>query len=152
MKVLLVPALAVLVVATGAQARPQQRVPGKPHLVMAPLEEAATDCFAETVMANPKATRLAKAGRWYDAAGVIGFLCRPEVGRMVQAHDRLYGSGTGDRYFKSAYARHLDKQLAARLQPVLETKTVASAESPVETTVLGHAPADAVPAVDNTGH
>jgi hypothetical protein len=103
---------------------------------MAPLEQAATDCFAETVMANPKAMRLAKDGRWYDAAGVIGFLCRPEVSRMVQAHDRLYGKGTGDRYFKGAYAHHLDKQLEARLQPLLETKTVASAEPPVEKAVV----------------
>ncbi|MCE4226044.1 hypothetical protein HCU64_20030 [Methylobacterium sp. C25] len=132
MKALLVPGLAVLFVATGAQARPEQRVPGKPHPVMAPLEQAATDCFAETVMANPKAIRLAKSGHWYEAAGVIGFLCRPEVSRMVQAHDRLYGRGTGDRYFKGAYAKHLDKQLEARLEPMLETKTVASAEPAAE--------------------
>ncbi|GEP11391.1 hypothetical protein [Methylobacterium gnaphalii] len=143
MKALLVPGLAVLLVSTGAQARPEQRTPGKPHPVMAPLEQAATDCFAETVMANPKATRLAQAGRWYDAAGVIGFLCRPEVSRMVQAHDRLYGRGTGDRYFKGAYAKHLDKQLAARLQPLIETKTVASAEPPAEKTSATGAVGDA---------
>ncbi|GLS44325.1 hypothetical protein [Methylobacterium brachythecii] len=146
MKALLVPGLAVLLVSTAAQARPDQRIPGKPHPVMAPLEQAATDCFAETVMANPKATRLAQAGRWYDAAGVIGFLCRPEVSRMVQAHDRLYGSGTGDRYFKGAYAKHLDKQLEARLQPMLETKTVASAE-PAAEKVTGTA-GDVQPAAD----
>ncbi|GEP00124.1 hypothetical protein [Methylobacterium haplocladii] len=134
MKALLLSGLAVILVTMGAQARPEPRVPGKPHPIMAPVEQAATDCFAETVMANPKATGLARAGRWYDAAGVIGFLCRPEVSRMVQAHDRLYGPGTGDRYFKGAYARHLDKQLEARLQPLLETKSVASAEPPVDAT------------------
>lgn len=143
----LLPGLAVILIATGAQARPEQRVPGKPHPIMAPVEQAATDCFAETVMANPKATGLARAGRWYDAAGVIGFLCRPEVSRMVQAHDRLYGRGTGDRYFKGAYARHLDKQLEARLLPLLETKTVASAEPPVDTTGA-ISPVDAAPAAD----
>lgn len=137
--------LAVLLLTTGAQARPEQRVPGKPHPVMVPLEQAATDCFAETVMANPKAIGLARAGRWYDAAGVIGFLCRPEVGRMVQAHDRLYGAGTGDRYFKGAYARHLDKQLEARLQPLLETKAVASAEPPVD-----KAPSDATSDIEGS--
>jgi hypothetical protein len=51
---------------------------------------------------------------------------------MIQAHDRLFGAKTGERYFKGAYARHLDKQLAERLQPMLERKAVASAEPPPE--------------------
>jgi hypothetical protein len=107
------------------------RMPGSPHAVMAPLEKAATDCFAETVVANPGAMAHARAGRWYQAAGVIGFLCRPEVDAMIRAHDRIYGRGTGDRYFKNAYARHLDRELAGRLQPMLERKAYANAE-PVE--------------------
>ena len=99
---------------------------------MVPLQQAATDCFAETVLANPGATNHARAGRWFQAAGVIGFLCRPEVEKMVETHDRLYGKGTGERFFKGAYARHLDRELAARLQPLLERKDVASAEPPIE--------------------
>lgn len=108
------------------------RSPADPHAVMTPLERAATECFAETVMANPAATGHARAGRWYEAAGVIGFLCRPEVDAMIAAHDRLYGRGTGGRYFKNAYLRHLGRELSARLQPILERKAVASAEPPVE--------------------
>ena len=145
MKALLVSAVAVAMLASTAQARPAPHVPGKHHPIMGPLEEAATGCFAETVMANPKAITYAKSGDWYGAAGVIGFLCRPEVGRMVAAHDRLYGSGSGDRFFKGAYARHLDKQLSARLAPLLEPKAVASAEPPVEnaatTETVTHQPA-----------
>lgn len=135
MRALPVSGLAVLLMIAGAEARPAPHVPGNPHPVMAPLENAATSCFAETVMANPKAITLAKAGHWYEAAGVIGFLCRPEVGRMVAAYDRLYGEGAGDRFFKGAYARHLGKELAARLQPMLEAKTVASAEPPLDKSV-----------------
>lgn len=108
------------------------RSPADPHAVMTPLERAATECFAETVMANPAAMGHARAGRWYEAAGVIGFLCRPEVDAMILAHDRLHGRGTGTRYFKTAYTRHLGQELAVRLQPMLERKTVASAEPPVE--------------------
>lgn len=146
MKALLLTGLAVIVTAGAVDARPAARVPGKPHPVMIPLEEAATNCFAETVLANPKATGLAKAGHWYEAAGVIGFLCRPEVERMAQGHDRLYGAGTGARYFKGAYARHLDKQLALRLQPLLEPKTVASADTPDKTGAIVDAVADPVDA------
>ena len=132
MKAPLLSGLALILLSVTAQARPAPHVPGKPHPIMAPLEEAATGCFAETVMANPKAINLAKNGHWYDAAGVIGFLCRPEVGRMIAAFDGLYGSGSGERFFKGAYARHLDRELALRLQPLLETKTVASAEPAAE--------------------
>ncbi|MDP4022175.1 hypothetical protein Q8W71_06045 [Methylobacterium sp. NEAU 140] len=138
MKTPLLATLAALALVSTAQARPHKH-PAKPapspaetERVMAPLRTAATDCFADTVMANPKATRLARAGRWYEAAGVTGFLCRPEVDAMIQTHDRLFGAKTGARYFKGAYARHLDKQLAERLQPMLERKAVASAEPPAE--------------------
>ncbi len=118
------------------------RVDKLPASSAALLEEAATACFVETVVSNPKAMRLARDGRWYEAAGVTGFLCRPEVDRMAVAHDRIYGRGTGARYFKGAYARHLDKQLAARLQPLLETKAVASAEPPAEKAALSDGPAE----------
>ncbi|NEU12323.1 hypothetical protein G3T14_09270 [Methylobacterium sp. BTF04] len=108
------------------------RSPTDPHAVMTPLVEAATECFADTVMANPAAMGHARAGRWYEAAGIIGFLCRPEVDAMIVAHDHLFGRGSGNRYFKTAYTRHLGQELAARLQPMLERKAVASAEPPVE--------------------
>ena len=52
----------------------------------------------------------------------------PGGGRDDQAHDRLYGAKTGERYFKGAYVKHLDQQLAEHLQPMLAHKAVASAE------------------------
>ncbi|WP_375455096.1 hypothetical protein [uncultured Methylobacterium sp.] len=135
MKTPLLGALTLLVALSPATARehakPEHAKPDA-DAILAPLQQAATDCFAETVMANPGAVAHARAGRWFQAAGVIGFLCRPEVDAMVAAHDRLHGRGTGDRYFKGAYARHLDAQLALRLQPLLERKTVASAEPPAD--------------------
>ncbi|MCJ2053627.1 hypothetical protein [Methylobacterium sp. J-070] len=138
MKTSILATLAVLVLVPTAQARPQ-RHPAKPAVdaaaaekVLGPLRQAATECFADTVLTNPKATAEARAGRWYQAAGITGFLCRPEVAAMIQAHDRIYGSKTGERYFKTAYAKHLDQQLAQRLEPMLARKAVASAEPPVD--------------------
>lgn len=133
MKASLLGLVALCALPLTAEARPAPRPSqAQAEAVMAPLRSAATDCFAETVMANPGAMRHARAGEWYQAAGVIGFLCRPEVDAMVQAHDRLFGQGSGNRYFKAGYARHLDHELAQRLQPLLERKAVASAEPPVE--------------------
>ena len=93
------------------------------------LEKASTDCFAEAVLANPAAMAHAKAGRWYEAAGVIGFTCRREVDAMMQARDALYGPGAGHRFFRTAYAKRLDRDLAARLRPWLERQSVASAQT-----------------------
>lgn len=96
--------------------------------VLAPLEQAATDCFAETIGNNPAALAHARAGRWYEAASVIGFLCRPEVDAMTRARDHLEGRGAGGRYFTGPYTRHLGQELARRLDPLLSTKAVANAE------------------------
>lgn len=147
MKSPILASLAVLAFVSAAEARPHRAAVPAPDAaaaekVMAPLRQAATDCFAETVMSNPKAIREARAGKWYEAASVTGFLCRPEVAAMIQAHDRLFGPRTGERYFKGAYAHHLDKQLAERLQPMLERKAVASAEPPAEKAAEDPAPAE----------
>jgi len=120
-------AIAVLT-GLGSEAGAGARNPAKPHAATSPFETAATACFAETILANPAAVKHARAGRWYEAAGVIGFLCRPEVDAMVRAHDGVHGRGTGERYFRTAYTRHLGEQLAGRLQPVLTRQDVASAE------------------------
>lgn len=134
MKAVLCSVLFVVALTGSAMAAP--RVPGSAHTVLLPLEQAATECFADTVASTPRSLSLARAGRWYEAAGVTGFLCRPEVDAMVGAYDRLYGRGTGTRYFKGAYARHLGQELAERLRPMLERKAVASAEPGAEKAAL----------------
>ncbi|MGH1574410.1 hypothetical protein ACRAWG_31900 [Methylobacterium sp. P31] len=138
MKTSILATLSVLALVSTAQARPHRHTAAPAvsavdaEKVLAPLRQAATECFADTVLSNPKATAEARAGHWYEAVGITGFLCRPEVAAMIQAHDRLYGPKTGERYFKGAYAKHLDQQLAARLEPMLTRKAVASAEPPAE--------------------
>src|ERR1700712_5543300 len=89
----------------GTAAGAVSRKPADAQAVMGPLRLAATACFAEKVLANPKAVVLAKAGHWYEAAGIAGFLCRPEVDAMIQAHDSLYGPGSGTQYFKTRYTQ-----------------------------------------------
>jgi hypothetical protein len=146
MKSLLLATIAVLALVPSAQARPH-RHPAAPAVnaeaaekVLAPLRQAATECFADTVLSNPKATAEARAGHWYEAVGITGFLCRPEVAAMIQAHDRIYGAKTGERYFKGAYVKHLDQQLAQRLEPMLTRKAVASAEPPIDKSAEDTAP------------
>ena len=64
MKALPFVGFAFVLLSPAAEARPaRQHVPGSEHTVLAPLEEAATACFAETVVSNPKALRFARAER-----------------------------------------------------------------------------------------
>ncbi|WP_157080898.1 hypothetical protein [Methylobacterium variabile] len=122
--------LAAVELAAAAHPAAAAPVPRAEHrrAVLAPLEQAATDCFAETIGNNPAALAHARAGRWYEAASVIGFLCRPEVDAMTKARDHLDGRGAGGRYFTGPYTRHLGQELARRLEPVLATTAVANAE------------------------
>ena len=148
MKSLLLASLAVLACVPVAQARPHRHTAAPvvnaeaAEKALAPLRQAATECFADTVLSNPKATAEARAGHWYEAVGITGFLCRPEVAAMIQAHDRIYGSKTGERYFKGAYVKHLDQQIAQRLEPMLARKAVASAEPPVDKSIDESGPAN----------
>lgn len=144
MKAVLCSVLFAVTLMGSAMAAP--RIPGSAHAVLLPLEQAATECFSDTVASNPRSLSLARAGRWYEAAAVTGFLCRPEVDAMVAAHDRIYGRGTGTRYFKSAYAMHLGQQLAERLQPMLERRAVASAEPGAEKASLAESDGEAAKA------
>lgn len=99
---------------------------------LAQLETAAADCFAEAVLSNPAALAHARAGRWYQAAGVSGVICRRDVARMIEARDAMQGPGTGERFFRTVYVRHLDRTLAARLRPWLDQQSFAKVEAPAD--------------------
>lgn len=115
-----------------AETSPARHTGGHVPPASVQLERASTDCFAEAVLANPAAMAHAKAGRWYQAAGVIGAICRRDVDVMMQARDALHGHGAGERFFRSVYVKRLDRELAARLQPWLERQAMASAEPTTE--------------------
>lgn len=142
MKASLTGALLAVALVTSAQAKTPLRQSSS--ALARTSEQAATACFAETIAANPRAMALAKASRWYEAAGVTGFLCRPEVDALILAHNGFHGSGTGSRYFQTTYIKHLGCELASRLQPMLTAGTLANAEPSVEKASLTDVTAEAV--------
>ena len=126
-------ALVLVALAASAEARPRRTGPVSPEVSarLAALEERATACFAETILSNAAALRAARSGRWYEAAGVVGFLCRPEAGAIMRAHDALAGrQGPGLRYFRGPYVRGLETALSARLAGELSRTAYATAEPP----------------------
>lgn len=120
--------LAVLLacVALGAEAAPRRPIP-QPRPDPKATEAAATECLAQAVMATPGSVTKARAGLWYEAAGVMGHICRPEFDRMVAAYDAAEGRGAGGRRFK-AYVGAMGRTLSARLGPELR-QDVAHAEA-----------------------
>ncbi len=112
-------------VAVGAEAAPRRPVP-QPRPDPVAAEAAVTECMAQAVMATPGSVSKARAGLWYEAAGVMGHICRPEFDRMVAAYDAAKGPGAGGRRFE-AYVRGMDRTLAVRLGPELR-QDVAHAE------------------------
>lgn len=115
--------------------------------VLVPLEGAATACFAETIDANPTALSHARDGRWYEAASVGGYLCRPEVAKLMRAHDVFDGTGAGARYFRGPYVKRLGTALAAKLVPALVTRhAVADALPPADTVKASATEADTLAA------
>jgi hypothetical protein len=126
-RALLVLVLAACATPSATSARPVSTPPERTRAVLAPLETAATECFATAILANPRARTHAEAGRWYQAAGVMGVICQREVDAIVRTSDRLLGVLGGQLYFKNVYVKRLDRDLAARLHPWLESKSVASA-------------------------
>ena len=67
--------------------------------ILHPLIDIATDCVAQAVAANP---RLGKR----DVTDLIveSFKdCTAPVRTMIDAHDRYYGTGTGQQFFMGPY-------------------------------------------------
>lgn len=126
-RALLVLLLATYATPSSTSARPLSPLSERTRAVLAPLEAEATECFASAILANPRARMHAEAGRWYQAAGVMGIICQREVDAIVRTSDRLPGVQSGQRYFKDVYVKRLDQDLKTRLRPWLDSKPVASA-------------------------
>jgi hypothetical protein len=125
-------ALAVAALTQAAEARPgPARTSAAAEMAgrLSGLEERATACFAETILSNAAALRAARSGRWYEAAGVVGFLCRPEAGEVMRARDAMERrAGAGERYFRQVYVRRLADALSRRIGGAVAVTAVASAE------------------------
>jgi hypothetical protein len=122
MRSLALAAIVFTLSATGsfAQTEAQKR---RAHL---PYVKAATDCFANGILANETAMRHAEAGRWYDALSAVQ-TCGFAVRQMVTQHDLIYGGG-GEDFFKGPYVADLPRAISARVKPELERRALAALE------------------------
>ena len=89
-----------------------------------PYVAASIDCLARAVLETPAALQHAREGAWMEAVRLTGRHCDPVAGRMIFAHDALYGAQTGRAFWREASAADLPKALAGRLRPAFEPSVV----------------------------
>ncbi|MFC1459597.1 hypothetical protein ACETIH_23440 [Microvirga arabica] len=87
-----------------------------------PYVRAATDCLARAIAVDIPALDNARNGQWYEALIAVQGICRPVLVDMVREHDRLYGPGTGDVFFKGPYVADLPRALLGRLKAAIEQR------------------------------
>jgi hypothetical protein len=84
--------------------------------VIQPLMRSATDCVAHAVTANPKF----RAG--IDTADINELIvvsmedCVGQMRAMIEAHDRLFGEGSGEAFFMGPYLELLPKAVTRQVK------------------------------------
>ena len=71
--------------------------------VIRPLISSANECIARTVSGNPKFKTLSSAGGVNELIVESVQPCIDEVRAMIDAYDRLFGTGAGETFFMGAY-------------------------------------------------
>ena len=93
-----------------------------------PYVAAAADCFLRVIRETPVALQRAHEGAWIEAVRLTGHHCDPVVGRMIFAHDQLYGSEPGRDFSRETYVADLPSVLATRLRSDLNHDTAEAAD------------------------
>ena len=77
---------------------PQQKI-----TLMRPLVRSATDCVVRMVAADPRFQTLVRTGDLGDLIVDSMSTCTDAMRAMIDAHDRLYGEGSGETFFTGPY-------------------------------------------------
>lgn len=100
----------------GADAAALQQMPAREKIaLLLPLVRSATDCIIRKVKADPR-YRSDVTPQAINALIVDSFpACRTPVRAMIDAHDRMFGRGSGEAFLRGPY---LDVLPAAVVQQV----------------------------------
>jgi hypothetical protein len=88
---------------------PTQLSEREKRAVMRPLLQSATECVARTVAADPRFGKSDITDLIVDSFRA----CVDPVRAMIDAHDRYYGAGTGQRFFRGPYLDTLPAAVTA---------------------------------------
>lgn len=71
--------------------------------MMQPLLRTATDCIIRAVATDPRLKISVAAGNVNDLIVASMSVCVDPVHAMIDAHDRLFGEGSGEAFFMGPY-------------------------------------------------
>ena len=72
------------------------------NVIMQPLVRSATECVLRAVADDPR-TRAAETPDLRDVIVESMPACADRMRAMIDAHDRLYGEGSGEQFFMGPY-------------------------------------------------
>jgi hypothetical protein len=75
----------------------------KKDALLLPLVRRATDCIVNKVFANPRYSADLQPERINDLIVDSMVACMQPVRAMIDAHDRMYGSGSGEAFLLGPY-------------------------------------------------
>ena len=81
--------------------------PQKKDLAMRPLVQSATDCVVRNVSADPRLPKSLRAGDIRELIVSSMTPCANAMRAMIEEHDRLFGSGSGEAFFMGPYLKYL---------------------------------------------
>jgi len=87
----------------GAAAARMQMSLQQKNAVIGPLMRSATDCIVRAVAADPRFRSAMKPGDLNELIVASIDICVEPMRAMIDAHDRLFGEGSGEAFFMGPY-------------------------------------------------
>jgi hypothetical protein len=86
------------------------------NAVIQPLLHSATDCIVRTVASDPKFQVNLPPGDINELIVSAMETCLEQMRAMIDAHDRLFGEGTGEAFFMGPYLEILPRAVTRQVK------------------------------------
>ena len=93
-----------------------QMSPQQKNAVIQPLMRSATDCVVQAVSASPAFQAGMKAGEINELIVSSMGSCVDKMRAMIEAHDRLFGEGSGEAFFMGPYLEILPRAVTRQVK------------------------------------
>jgi hypothetical protein len=93
--------------APNAAAKSTQLTPQQKFAALRPLVRSATDCVVHAITADPRFRPSGAGADMNDLIVASMTPCADAMRSMIDAHDRLFGAGSGEAFFMGPYLEGL---------------------------------------------
>jgi hypothetical protein len=93
-----------------------QMSPQQKNAVIQPLMRSATDCIVRAVASDPSFRASMPPGEINDLIVSAMQTCVAKMHAMIEAHDRLFGEGSGEAFFMGPYLEVLPRAVTRQVK------------------------------------